>query len=60
MDDLTDKDKKTLNDMATKYGIRNYSRLLRMVKRDRDEQLRELKAKQVNNKKEKRKDRMKD
>ena len=49
MDDLTDKDKKTLNDMATKYGIRNYSRLLRMVKRDRDEQLRELKAKQVNN-----------
>ncbi|KAI7859656.1 alternative splicing regulator-domain-containing protein [Circinella umbellata] len=46
VDDLTDKDKKTLNDMASKYGIRNYSRLLRMVKRDRDEQLRELKAKQ--------------
>ncbi|KAG2224265.1 hypothetical protein INT45_000296 [Circinella minor] len=46
VDDLSDKDKKTLNDMASKYGIRNYSRLLRMVKRDRDEQLRELKAKQ--------------
>ncbi|KAI9477124.1 alternative splicing regulator-domain-containing protein [Zychaea mexicana] len=45
VDELTDKDKMILNDMAGKFGIRNYTRLLRMTKRDRDEQLRELKAK---------------
>ncbi|KAI8138553.1 alternative splicing regulator-domain-containing protein [Fennellomyces sp. T-0311] len=46
VDDLTDKDKQILNDMAGKYGIRNYARLLRMTKKDRDDQLRDLKAKQ--------------
>ncbi|ORY94109.1 hypothetical protein BCR43DRAFT_355879 [Syncephalastrum racemosum] len=46
VDDLTDKDRLTLNDMARKYGVRNYARLLRMAKMDRDDQLRELQANQ--------------
>ncbi|KAG0191235.1 hypothetical protein DFQ28_000676 [Apophysomyces sp. BC1034] len=46
VDDLTDKDRQILNDMAKKYSIRNYSRLLRLAKKDRDDQLRELKAQQ--------------
>lgn len=46
MDDLTDKDRLTLNEMARKYGIHNYARLLRMAKMDRDDQLRELQANQ--------------
>lgn len=33
--------------MAEKYGIQNYGRLLRMAKKDRDDDLRELQAKQV-------------
>ncbi|KAL9551568.1 hypothetical protein MBANPS3_004194 [Mucor bainieri] len=44
--DLTDKDKDILNDMSEKYGIRNYVRLLRVAKRDRDEELRSLRRKQ--------------
>lgn len=47
VDDLTDKDRRILNDMAEKYGIQNYGRLLRMAKKDRDDDLRELQAKQV-------------
>ncbi|KAI7886912.1 hypothetical protein K492DRAFT_202857 [Lichtheimia hyalospora FSU 10163] len=46
VDDLTDKDRSILNDMAEKYGIQNYGRLLRMAKKDRDDDLRELQAKQ--------------
>ncbi|KAF7722342.1 hypothetical protein EC973_003432 [Apophysomyces ossiformis] len=46
VDDLTDKDRQILNDMAKKYSIRNYSRLLRLAKKDRDDQLRELRAQQ--------------
>ncbi|CDH61499.1 hypothetical protein RO3G_11357 [Lichtheimia corymbifera JMRC:FSU:9682] len=46
VDDLTDKDRRILNDMAEKYGIQNYGRLLRMAKKDRDDELRELQAKQ--------------
>lgn len=32
--------------MGMKYGIRNYTRLLRVAKRDRDEELKQLKLKQ--------------
>lgn len=46
VDDLTDKDKDILNDMSGKYGIRSYARLLRVAKKDRDEELRSLKRKQ--------------
>lgn len=46
VNDLTDKDKDILNDMSEKYGIRSYVRLLRVAKKDRDEELRSLKRKQ--------------
>ncbi|KAI9303709.1 alternative splicing regulator-domain-containing protein [Cunninghamella echinulata] len=46
VNDLTDKDKRILNEMGMKYGIRNYTRLLRVAKRDRDEELKQLKMKQ--------------
>ncbi|KAL7335513.1 hypothetical protein PS15p_200973 [Mucor circinelloides] len=46
VDDLTDKDKDILNEMSGKYGIRSYARLLRVAKKDRDEELRSLKRKQ--------------
>ncbi|KAI8084575.1 alternative splicing regulator-domain-containing protein [Halteromyces radiatus] len=48
VNDLTEKDRDILNDMGRKYGIRNYVRLLRVAKRDRDEELNQLKAKQTN------------
>ncbi|CEP09356.1 hypothetical protein [Parasitella parasitica] len=46
VDDLTDKDKEILNEMSGKYGIRSYARLLRVAKKDRDEELRALKRQQ--------------
>lgn len=46
VDDLTDKDKEILNEMSGKYGIRSYARLLRVAKKDRDEELRSLKRQQ--------------
>ncbi|KAI8384097.1 alternative splicing regulator-domain-containing protein [Blakeslea trispora] len=46
VDDLTDNDKQTLNAMSSKYGIRSYARLLRVAKKDRDDELRSLKRKQ--------------
>lgn len=46
MDDLTDKDKQVLNEMSGKYGIRSYARLLRVAKKDRDDELRALKRQQ--------------
>lgn len=45
VDDLTDKDKQVLNEMSGKYGIKSYARLLRVAKKDRDEELRSLKRK---------------
>jgi hypothetical protein len=46
VDDLTDKDKQALNEMSGKYGIKSYARLLRVAKKDRDEELRSLKRRQ--------------
>ncbi|GAA5813529.1 hypothetical protein MFLAVUS_007007 [Mucor flavus] len=46
VDDLTDKDKQVLNEMSGKYGIRSYARLLRVAKKDRDDELRALKRQQ--------------
>ncbi|KAI8996872.1 alternative splicing regulator-domain-containing protein, partial [Pilobolus umbonatus] len=46
VDDLTDKDKKVLNEMSGKYGIKSYARLLRVAKKDRDDELRSLQKKQ--------------
>ncbi|CAO3643151.1 unnamed protein product [Cunninghamella blakesleeana] len=46
VNDLTEKDRRILNEMGMKYGIRNYTRLLRVAKRDRDEELKQLKLKQ--------------
>ncbi|KAI8377168.1 alternative splicing regulator-domain-containing protein [Choanephora cucurbitarum] len=46
VDDLTDQDKQVLNAMSSKYGIRSYARLLRVAKKDRDDELRSLKRKQ--------------
>ncbi|CAO3586662.1 unnamed protein product [Absidia cylindrospora] len=48
INELTEGDRQTLNDMGRKYGIRNYTRLLRVAKRDRDEALKQLQAKQQN------------
>ncbi|KAI9027110.1 alternative splicing regulator-domain-containing protein [Phycomyces nitens] len=45
VDELNDRDRQTLNDMAKKYGIRSYARLLRVAKKDRDDELRDLKKK---------------
>ncbi|RCH81210.1 hypothetical protein CU098_005075, partial [Rhizopus stolonifer] len=50
VDDLTDKDKQALNDMSRKYGIKSYARLLRIAKKDRDDELRSLKRKQLEGK----------
>lgn len=36
--------------MARKYNIRHYARFLRIAKKDRDNQLRELRIRQVNRK----------
>jgi hypothetical protein len=46
VDDLTDKDKQVLNEMSSKYGIKSYARLLRVAKKDRDDELRALKRQQ--------------
>lgn len=46
VDELTDKDKQVLNEMSGKYGIRSYARLLRVAKKDRDDELRALKRQQ--------------
>jgi hypothetical protein len=50
VDDLTDKDKQVLNDMSGKYGIKSYARLLRVAKKDRDNELRTLYKKQEDGK----------
>jgi hypothetical protein len=47
VNELTEKDRLILNDMGKKYGIRNYARLLRVAKRDRDVDLNNLKARQL-------------
>ncbi|OAD78501.1 hypothetical protein PHYBLDRAFT_185225 [Phycomyces blakesleeanus NRRL 1555(-)] len=44
VDELNDRDRQTLNDMAKKYGIRSYARLLRVAKKDRDDELRDLRS----------------
>ncbi|CAG8760774.1 20129_t:CDS:2, partial [Racocetra fulgida] len=43
VDDLTDKDRHTLNIMGKKYQIPDYTRLLRIAKRDREEKAQEFK-----------------
>lgn len=50
VDDLTDKDKQLLNDMSCKYGIKSYARLLRVAKKDRDDELRALQRQQKDGK----------
>ncbi|CAG8649856.1 2247_t:CDS:10, partial [Gigaspora rosea] len=46
VDDLTDKDRQTLNIMGKKYQIPDYTRLLRIAKRDREEKAQEFKESQ--------------
>jgi splicing factor, arginine/serine-rich 16 len=46
VDDLTDKDRQILNEMGRKYNIPDYTRLLRVAKRDRVEKAKELKENQ--------------
>ncbi|CAG8748455.1 20496_t:CDS:10, partial [Racocetra persica] len=46
VDDLTDKDRHTLNIMGKKYQIPDYTRLLRIAKRDREEKAQEFKESQ--------------
>ncbi|CAG8691877.1 2635_t:CDS:10, partial [Dentiscutata erythropus] len=46
VDDLTDKDRQTLNIMGKKYLIPDYTRLLRIAKRDREEKAQEFKESQ--------------
>lgn len=46
VDDLNERDRQTLNEMARRYGIGNYVRLLRVAKRDRDDKLVELRDKE--------------
>ncbi|KAL1917386.1 uncharacterized protein VTP21DRAFT_5042 [Calcarisporiella thermophila] len=44
IDDLSEKERAVLNALASKYGIRNYFRLLRVAKRELEEKLCDLKA----------------
>jgi hypothetical protein len=43
---LSDADKEKLNEMASRYNIHNYVRLLRGAKKDRDKQLEQLRRQQ--------------
>ena len=42
IDELSDKEKQVLNEMSAKYGITSYARLLRIAKKDRDNELKAL------------------
>jgi len=46
VDKLNDKERQVLNEMGKKYSIPDYTRLLRVAKRDREEKVQELKENQ--------------
>lgn len=46
VDKLNDKERQILNEMGKKYSIPDYTRLLRVAKRDREEKVQELKENQ--------------